>query len=686
MSVKEIVNQYSNLPQAEKAPVKLVIHGDVRVDNYYWLKERENPKVIEYLEEENKYLEDQLDKGLTESLFQEIIGRIKKDDDTVPCLKNGYYYQTKFIDDLEYGFNYRIKSDSSDNEEPQLILDENELAEGQDFCDVASLVTSPSNEILAYGVDFQGRRQYEIRFKNLTTGQELDFSIDKTMGSPVWKNDSETIFYLKREEEDLRPYQLRRFNLKTREDTLIYQEEDDTFWLSLYKSKDQQYIILHSGQTIHDEAHYLDANAETDELKLFHRRERGDDDGVEYGIDHAHDQFYIRTNDKAKNFKLMTCLDGNTSKSQWHELIPHREDVLLESFELFQNFIVLVEREMGLIKFQVIQKDMRFSYYIDFGEECYSAALTCNYELKTDVVRYSYNSLTRPEMIIDFHMGSCLKKTVKEKEIVGDFNKDNYVCKKIYAQSHDGKQVAISLCKRKDAGKTCPLYLYGYGAYGVTMDPIFKHHMLSLLDRGFSYAIAHVRGSEYFGREWYDDGRYLRKMNTFLDFISCAEELINAGYTRKDQLFAYGGSAGGLLMGAVSNMRPDLFKGIIADVPYLDALTTMLDPTIPLTSGEYDETGNPEKKEEYFYMKQYSPYDNVKKQNYPNMLIMTGFHDSQVQYWEPAKWTAKLREMKTDDNLLLLKTDMNSGHGGASGRFEFYKDLAVIFNFVLSLT
>jgi len=670
-------------PKAEKIKKELTLHDDTRVDYYYWLNQRDNPKVIEYLKAENKYLKTVMahTEGLQQKIYDEIVGRIKPDDSTVPFKSNGYYYYTRYEKDKEYPIYCRRKENMENPEE--ILLDANEMAKGHAYFHVAGFRVSPDNTIIAYGVDTVSRRKYTIYFKNLVSGEIYPDKIPLTTGIAQWANDNKTVFYTTKDETTLRENKIFKHILGTTEgeDEEIFNETDETFSLELVKSKSKKYLFIVSYSTLSTEYRCLDADQPNGELFIIEPREK---DHL-YFVDHLNDRFYIRTNWEAKNFKLMETPVNKTGKENWQTIIPHRKDVLLESFELFKDYLALEERKGGLMGIRIKTWDGKDDYYIDFDEETYTASISINREIDTELLRYNYSSLTTPKSTFDFNMKNKEKKLLKQEEVLGDFDSKNYKAERLNATASDGTEVPISIVYRKGLEKDSrnPLLLYGYGSYGNCVEPRFKSSVLSLLDRGVVYAIAHIRGGGEMGRQWYEDGKLLKKINTFTDFIACAEYLVKEKFTNPKKLFAYGGSAGGLLMGAVANMRPDLFKGIIAAVPFVDVVTTMLDESIPLTTVEYDEWGNPNEKKYYDYMLSYSPYDNVVAQDYPAMLVLTGLHDSQVQYFEPAKWVAKLRELKTDNNLLLLRTDMEAGHGGASGRFKKNKQIALIYTFVL---
>ncbi|WP_312074814.1 S9 family peptidase [Chryseobacterium sp.] len=673
-------------PQAKKIEKILEIHGDKRTDNYFWMNERENPEVIKYLEEENAYADFVMKdtEDLQEELFEEMKSRYKKDDESLPYFFNGYWYYVRYEEGKEYPVFCRKIEDLANDEE--IVLDVNILAEGHEYFEVGSVAVSPNNELASFSSDKVSRRIYSINFKNLKTGEILPDVIENTTGKAVWANDNEHVFYI-RKDESLRAFQVFRHKLGTEysEDVLIFHEKDETFDVNVFKTKSLEYIFIASSSTISDEHRFIPSDNVFADWKIIQPRI----DDLEYSVEHYEDEFYIITNaDEATNFKIVKTKIDNCGMENWVDVIPHREGVLLEGFEIFKNYFVIEEREGGLLQIKIIEKNQD-SYYLPFSDPTYTAYIGTNLEFDTEVLRYGYTSLTQPSSTYEFNMKEKTTVLLKQQEVLGGkFNPENYISERIWADSRDGEtQIPISLVYHKDTKKSAetPLLLYGYGSYGHTVDASFSNVRLSILDRGFIYAIAHIRGGEYLGREWYEEGKMLEKKNTFFDFIDAGKHLIKGNYTSEKHLYAMGGSAGGLLVGAVMNYEPELFNGIVAQVPFVDVVTTMLDETIPLTTGEYDEWGNPNDEEYYHYMKDYSPYDNVEAKNYPNLLITTGFHDSQVQYWEPAKWTAKLRELKTNDTILIFKTDMSAGHGGASGRFESLKEDALEYAFLLKL-
>lgn len=677
--------QNMKAPVAKKIPTELKKFDDVRIDNYYWLNDRENQEVIDYLNAENAYTEAVLKdtEQLQKDLFEEIKSRIKEDDESVPFKYNGYWYITRFEKGKEYPI-YSRKKENLDAKE-EILFDVNELAKPFSYYQLAGLNVSENNELAAFGQDTLSRRIYTIQIKNLKTGEILPDKIENTTGGSVWASDNKTLYYTRRG-DDLRPYQIWKHTLGTpqSEDELVFEETDDTFRTFVYKTKSREYIVIGSSSTVADEYRFIPANDIDAEWKIIQKRERN----LEYSIEHYGDHFYILTNkDNATNFKLMKTPIDQTEKNNWIDVIPHRENVLLENFEIFNNWLVLEERKDALTQINIRSWDDKINYYLPFKEEVFTAYIGNNVDFDSEVLRYGYTSMTTPSSVIDFNMKTKESEIKKEQTVLGDFDKNNYETKRIWVTARDGVKVPVSLVYRKDTpiNSNTPLLQYAYGSYGYSMDAYFSSSRLSLLDRGFVFAIAHIRGGQEMGRKWYEDGKMLKKKNTFNDFIDVSKYLIENEYTSAEHLYAMGGSAGGLLMGVIINEAPELYKGVISQVPFVDVLTTMLDDTIPLTTGEYDEWGNPNNQEYYEYIKSYSPIDNIKKMDYPNLLVTTGLHDSQVQYWEPAKWVAKLREYKTDDNLLLLKTDMETGHGGASGRFEALKEVAFEYAFILKL-
>lgn len=674
----------SPMPQAPVArivPHELTEHEQTRIDNYYWMNQREDTAVINYLNAENAYTSKVMahTQPLQEKLYEEIKGRIKQEDNSVPYLSNGYYYYSRTVPNTEY---YLICRKKGNNEAPEeVMLDVNQLAEGYSYYNLGGSSVSPDNKLLAYGEDTLSRRKYVIKFKDLQTGEMLADQIENTTGGVVWANDNKTIFYTLKDEVTLRSNRIMKHVLGTlaSEDKEVYREDDETFGVGIFKTKSKQYLMIASYSTLTTEFRFLDANQPEGNFQIFQPRVRG----MEYSVDHCGDSFYIRTNWEAENFRLMKTPANKTLRENWTEVTPEREDVFIENIELFANYMVVEERQEGLTKLRVMPWHGE-EHYISFDEEVYTASIDMNAEFSSNELRFSYSSLTTPSSVFDYDMITHERKLMKQQEVLGNFDPTNYEAKREYATANDGTRIPMSIVYRKGLKKDGknPTVIYGYGSYGYTIDPTFSQHRLSLLDRGFVYAIAHIRGGQINGRKWYEDGKLLKKKNTFTDFINCTEHLIKEGYTNQALTVAKGGSAGGLLMGAVVNMRPDLYKVIIADVPFVDVVTTMLDESIPLTTGEFDEWGNPKEKEYYDYMLSYSPYDQVEAKAYPAMLVTTGLHDSQVQYWEPTKWVAKLRAMKTDKNPLIMNINMDFGHGGASGRFEWIRDMALEYAFV----
>jgi oligopeptidase B len=670
---------------AEIVPHELTAHGDTRIDNYFWLKNRDDPAVMAYLKAENDYYDSVMGPlaPFEDELYQEIVARIKKNDDTVPYRYRDYYYYARFQEGNEYPIFCRKEGSLEAPEE--IILDANDLAKGHEFFSIHGVRISSGQDILSFATDTVGRRFYDVRFKNLTTGELLEDTIPKVTGNVAWAEDGTTLFYSKQHPETLRSYRIFRHELGTdpAKDTQVYEEKDDTFSVSVWKTTSRSYVVITSEQTLSNEERYLPAAEPTATPTVFLPRERGH----EYSIDHLGGAFWVRTNWQAKNFRLMKTTAPGKGKDAWQEVIGNRDDVFLESFELFNHHLVVSERKRGLLQLRVRSLADGEEHYLDFGEPAYIAWPTDNLEPSSTTLRYWYSSLTTPGSVYDYDMVLREKVLLKRDEVVGDFDPGNYVTERLEAPARDGRPVPISLVYRKgfERNGKSPLLLYGYGSYGASIDVYFDSARQSLLDRGFVLAIAHIRGGEELGRWWYEEGKLLNKKNTFTDFIDCAEYLIAQKYADPRRVFANGASAGGLLMGAVVNMRPELFNGVVADVPWVDVVTSMLDDSIPLTTSEYDEWGNPNEKAYYDYMLSYSPYDNVAARPYPNMLVTTSLHDSQVQYWEPAKWVAKLRANSTSDNLLLLKSDMAAGHGGKSGRMKSHRDTAMRYVFFLHL-
>ncbi len=671
-------------PKAKKVEKVFEEFGHQRTDNYYWLNQRDNEEVINYLKAENAYTEKMMKhtEKLQEKIYKEIVSRIKQTDMSVPYKLNGYEYYTRYEKGKEYPIYCR--KELKENAPEEIMLDGNKMAEGHAFFDIGSWEVSPDNNLLVYSVDTVSRRKYTLHFKNLKTGEVYKENIPNTSGNVTWAGDNKTVFYAVKD-ETLRPYQILRHKLgqEIGKDEVVFNEEDPTFITYVYKTKSEKYIVIGSESTLTTEYRILDATQPEGSFKVFQPRT----EGVEYSISHQGERWLIRTNYKAKNFRLMETPEGQTNMENWTELLPNRDSVLLEYVDAFRDFYAVAERKNGLITLRIFNTKEHSDHYIAFDEEDYYAYTENNPDYYSHKLRYGFTSLKTPETIYDYDIATREQTLLKQKEVLGGYDPAEYVTERQYATARDGVKVPISIVYKKGFKKdgTQPLLLYGYGSYGYSVESYFSPARLSLLDRGFAMAIAHIRGGEELGRQWYEDGKLLKKKNTFYDFIDCGKYLIENKYASPDKLFASGGSAGGLLIGAVINFEPQLFKGVIADVPFVDVVTTMLDESIPLTTGEYDEWGNPNEKEYYEYMLSYSPYDNVEAKDYPNMLVTTGLHDSQVQYWEPAKWVAKLRDMKTDDNLLLLKTNMDYGHGGASGRFETYKETALEYAFILDL-
>lgn len=684
---------------ANKIPFEMTEHGDTRVDNYYWMRlsdeqknapdstrDQQTKDVLDYLNAENAYTKTMLahTDAFQAKLFEEMKGRIKETDQSVPVKDNGYWYYTRFEAGKDYAFNCR-KKDSMETGTEEVLVNGPALAAGHDYWALGGLDVSEDNSILVYSEDLVSRRIYTASFRNIQTGEMLSDKIEGISGCPVWANDNKTLFYVKKDPTTLRDFQIWKHTLGTAQsnDVVVFEEKDEEFSCFVYKTKSKKFMVIGSNQTLSNEYRVLSADAPAGDFKVIQPRERN----LEYSIDHYGDRFYITTNLDAKNFRLMSCLESATTKENWQEVIAHRADVLLEGIEIFKDYLVVDERKNGLTQLRVIRWDDKTEYYVEFQDPTYAAGVGANPDFDTQVLRYGYSSLTTPASTYDFNMSTKDRKLMKQQEVVGGHDPNQYNSERLYAKATDGTMVPISLVYKKGTplDGSAPTLLYAYGSYGATMDAGFSSARLSLLNRGFVYAIAHIRGGQEMGRHWYEDGKLLKKKNTFTDFINCAEHLIANNYTSKEKLFAMGGSAGGLLMGAITNMRPDLWRGVVSAVPFVDVITTMLDETIPLTTFEFDEWGNPKNKEYYDYMKSYSPYDNIEKKDYPNLLVTSGYWDSQVQYWEPAKYVAKMREYKTDKNLLLFWCNMDAGHGGKSGRFEALKEVALEYAFMMDL-
>nr|WP_299418311.1 S9 family peptidase [uncultured Emticicia sp.] len=681
-------------PTVQVKPKEIVTHNHTRIDNYYWLNDPKNPDVIAYLNSENEYLEKIMSpvKPLQEKLFEEMKGRIKEHDESV-AVKNGeYFYYVKYVEGGEYPIYCRRKESleyHTLDEAEEILLNGNKMGKGKKYFNIGGYEITDNDEIIAFGVDSISRRNYTVRFKNLKTGQVYKDKIKNTEGgSYAWAADNKTFFYILRDQKTLLGYQVWRHILGTdvKADVLVYEEKDNQYYMGLYRMKSKKYIAIvsdHNG--ISSEYQLLEADNLTGKFKTFHPREHG----LEYDIEHFENKFYVRTNsDNAFNFKLMEVNEHETcDKSKWQIVIKHRPEVYLEGIEVFKNHLVVQEKSQGLSQIRIINHTTNLEHYLNFDEPTYDANIGSNPSFNTNILRYSYTSLTTPNSTFDYDMNTQTKELKKQQTILGGFDKENYVSERVFVTMRDGAKVPVSIVYQKDTklDGSAPLLQYSYGSYGYSTDATFGSSRLSLLDRGFVYAIAHIRGGQEMGREWYENGKMLKKMNTFYDFIDCSDFLIKNKYCSPEKLFARGGSAGGLLMGAIINLRPELYCGVVAAVPFVDVVTTMLDETIPLTTGEFEEWGNPKKKDFYEYMLSYSPYDNVEAKDYPNLLVTTGLYDSQVQYFEPAKWVAKLRTLKTNNNLLLLHTNMEAGHGGASGRFASLNEVAIEYSFIIDL-
>jgi len=692
-----VTNQSQTPPMAKKIPFEITKHGDTRIDNYYWMrlsdeqKNAENPDaqtiaVTDYLKAENAYTKSVLahTEALQTKLFEEMKGRIKETDQSVPVKDNGYWYYTRFEKGQDYAY-YCRKKESLETGKEEMLVDGPAMAKGKNYWALGGYTVSEDNTKMVYGVDEVSRRIYTLFIKDLVTGETLSEKIEGTSGGATWASDNKTIFYVKKDPNTLRDNQVWRHTIGTDQskDVLVFEESDEEFSCFAYKTKSRKFLVIGSNQTLSTEYRVLEANNPEGAFRVIQPRERN----LEYGIDHYGDRFYIVTNYNAKNFRLMECPLNATSKENWKEVIAHRDDVLLEGIEIFKDYLVVDERKNGLTQLRIMRWDKKGEYYMEFQDPAYAAGVGANPDFNTDILRYGYSSLTTPSSTYDFNMTTKERRLLKQQEIVGGYDANNYTSERLYATATDGTKVPISLVYKKGFNRDgkAPLLLYAYGSYGYSIDATFSSSRLSLLDRGFVFAIAHIRGGQEMGRQWYEDGKLLKKKNTFTDFIDCAKHLCNEKYSSPSSLFAMGGSAGGLLMGAIANMAPQQFKGIVSAVPFVDVVTTMLDETIPLTTFEFDEWGNPKDSTYYNYMKSYSPYDNIEAKDYPNILVTTGYWDSQVQYWEPAKYIAKMRDMKTDKNLLLFWVNMDAGHGGKSGRFESLKEVALEYAFMMDL-
>lgn len=668
-------------PLAQQIPTELEHHSDVRVDPFYWLREKENPEVIAYLEAENAWSESQMahTKELQESLYEEMVSRIKEDDETAPYPHGGYYYYSKTIKDQNYEVHCR-KNGGLDAPE-EVLLDGNKMAEGKDYFALGVMEMSPDHRWMAYSTDYLGNERYTLRFRDLETGKEASATVPDTYYSVAWANDNKTLFYTRVDEAN-RPFQVWRHVVGTdaSQDSLVHQEDDDAFFLGVQRSRSGKYIVVHLQSKVTTEYWLLDAETPEAELTLFSPRKQS----VEYYVADHGDDFYVMTNDGAVNFRLMKTSKGKTNAEHWEEVIPHDNAVTLTGIETFKGRLVIEERRAGVAMIRVRDLASGRDRYVPFPESSYTASTRDNHEFDTTTLRYSYASLTTPRSIFDYDFESGETTLIKETE-VPNYDRTEYESQRIFATAPDGVKVPISIVYKKGAldKGPAPLFLTGYGSYGISYEPSFRSSRVALLDRGIIFGIAHIRGGGDMGRTWYEDGKFDRKMNTFTDFIAASEHLIAEGFTKTETFAIEGGSAGGLLMGAVINMRPDLFGAVIASVPFVDVLTTILDPSLPLTVIEWEEWGNPAEKPYYDYIKAYSPYDNVEAKAYPAMLVTAGLNDPRVSYWEPAKWVAKLRINKTDDNVLLLKTNMGAGHGGASGRYDYLKELAFEHAFVI---
>lgn len=675
--------QNQEAPKAEKIAHQLEKHGDIRQDPYYWMNKRDDPKVLAHLKAENDFALNYLSdvNGLQKTLFEEMKARIQKADETVPVKYKDYFYSKQFKEESEHAIHIRRKDNL--NNQAEVILDLNERSKGKDFYDSSSPEISPNQKLLAFAEDFVGRRIYTLRIKDLETGEILDHEIPNVTRSFEWGNDSETLFFIEKNPQTLRSEKVYRYDLKTKSKHLVHHEKDETFYTYITKSPDDRFIFIVGSQTVTSEVRLIDADKPKEEFKVFTPRERGH----EYHVFFGGDRFYILSNRKAQNFKLLETPLNKTEENHWKEVLAHNPEMLLEDLVVTKENLALQVQYQGLTTIQLMDRKIATLSPMKFPESAYSASLHSLPTLDTTKIRYGYESMKTPDSVFEYDLKTQKQETLKTKTVLGGFKAEDYITERSSLPAHDGKEIPVSLVRHKDTqpSENTPLLLYAYGSYGYSLPPYFSSHRLSFLNRGFIYAIAHIRGGQTLGRDWYDQGRLLNKKNTFFDFNSVAEGLIKKKYTSAKHLYAQGGSAGGLLMGAIINMRPELYNGVIAEVPFVDVLTTMLDSSIPLTTNEYDEWGNPNDKAYYDYIKSYSPYDNIKEMEYPNLFVTTGYHDSQVQYWEPAKWVARLRELKKGDNTLIFHTDMESGHSGASGRFKHIEDVARTMSFFFKL-
>jgi len=671
-------------PVAAKIKKQITAHGHTRIDNYYWLRDKDNPDVIAYLEAENHYVNQRMahTKELQQTLFDEMLGRIKQDDASAPWFDNGYYYYTRYEEGGDYPI-YCRKKGSLDAQE-EIIINVPVLAENKAYYNVGRFDISPDNSKLAFTADTVGRRQHTIYVKDLATGQITPTGIGFAAGDVLWAADGQTLFFTTIDPQTLRYDHVRKINLASGQIEVAYYEPDETYYyMGVSRTKDRKYITISCRSSVSNEIRILEASNPEGSFRVFQPRLPHQ----EYSIEHLNGEFYVLTNYNAPNSRLMKTPANRTARSNWREVIAHREDVLIENMEVFNDYIVLQERSNALQQMRIIELKKKAEHFIHFDEEAYSVSININREMDTNIFRLSYTSLTTPSTTFDYNMSTREKEIIWQQTVMGDFQPGNYITRRIFVEARDGARIPVTTVQHMatPSDQPNPLLQYGYGSYGSNMNPWFNSNLISLLDRGFIYAIAHIRGGQEMGRQWYEDGKFLNKINTFNDFIDVSEYFLANQYTTPEMLFASGGSAGGLLMGAIVNMRPELYRGILAAVPFVDVVTTMLDETIPLTTAEYDEWGNPNDPVYYEYMLSYSPYDQISRQVYPNILITSGLHDSQVQFWEPTKWTAKLREYNTGNNKILLQTNMEAGHGGASGRFRRLKEIALQYAFFIDL-
>jgi len=669
-------------PLARKEPKAIELHGDKRIDNYFWLRDKSSPEVIKYLEDENKYTEEQLadTKPLQEKIYKEIVSRIRETDMGVPMKRDDYFYYTR----TEQGKNYPIycRKKGSVNGAEEILLDANQLAAGQKYFQMGIYSVSPDHKILAFGTDVKGDEEFVVRFKDLATGDLLPGQLERVTYGFAWANDNKTVFYTVMDEAR-RPFKVFRYQLGQKQTDAheVFHEKDQRFTVNISRSHSNAYIFLSVDSATTSEVHFVKADTPADGFTVLYPRQQD----IEYQVIHHDAEFFVRVSDTGKNFRLVRVPVNNPDKKNWQEVLPHRREVMLEGVDAFKDHLLVMERDRGLINLRIRKFSTGAEHFVQFPEPAYTVSPGGYVEYDTNILRFTYSSLVTPSSVFDYNMDTKTRELKKQQEVLGGYDPAKYVSERLNASASDGTKIPISIVYRRGLKKdgANPALLNGYGSYGIPSDPGFSSARLSLLDRGFVFAIAHIRGGGDLGKYWHEDGRMLKKRNSFTDFIAAAEYLIKEKYTQPSKLAIIGGSAGGLLMGAVTNMRPDLFGAVVAKVPFVDVLNTMMDATLPLTVGEYEEWGNPADQKFYSYMRSYSPYDNLESQRFPNMLVTAGLNDPRVSYWEPAKWVAKLRTLKKGDSLLVLKTNMGAGHFGESGRYNQFKEAAFDYAFII---